>query len=157
MNDNEAMVKVLEYAKFSLENDRYPSFALIVNKYGDIISQSPNLAISENDPTAHAEILAIREASKKIKTLNLEGLTLYTAIEPCLMCLSACYWSKIKKVVFALGKDKLDVSDYEGNINNKELVTKLNFYIELKHLPEYEQRMLDLIGIWEDRLRRYWK
>ncbi len=157
MNDNEAMLKVLEYAKFSLENDRYPAHSILVNKYGEVIAQSPNLSISENDPTAHSEILAIREASKKIKTLDLSGLTLYTAIEPCMMCISACSWSKIKRIVYALGKDKLAPEDFESNINSKEITTRLNSYIELIHLPQHEQRMIDLVGIWQDRLKRYWK
>jgi len=157
MDHNYFLIKVLDYAKFSLENDRSPSNSILVNKWGDIISQSSNLVITENDPTAHSEIVCIREAAKKTKSLDLSGLTLYTAIEPCLMCLCACYWSKVKRIVYVLGRDKLEVASYEGNINNKEIITKLNSYISLEHTPEFEERMLDLMGIWEDRQKKYWR
>jgi tRNA(Arg) A34 adenosine deaminase TadA len=156
MHDSNLVFQVVEGGKFSLQNDRHPSFSLITNQYGEIIAQSANLTISELDPTAHSEILAIREACKKVRSLDLTGLTLYTSIEPCIMCLNACYWAKIKRIVYVLGKDQLSQNDFEGSQNSKEYLMKLNFFIELEQNTLYEDKMKTMMEIWEDRRKRYW-
>jgi tRNA(Arg) A34 adenosine deaminase TadA len=156
MDENNLVSQVIEAAKFSLQNDRHPACSLLANKYGEIIAQSSNLTVSELDPTAHSEILSIREASRKIRSLDLSELTLYTTIEPCIMCLNACYWAKIKHIVYILGKDQLSARDYEGSQNSKEYITKLNFFIKLEQNTLYEDKMKTMMEIWEDRRKKYW-
>ena len=76
-----------------------PFGAVVV--YGNkIVGKGCNLVTSINDPTAHAEIIAIRQASKKLKTFRLDNCDLYTSCEPCPMCLSAIYWARIRKVYY---------------------------------------------------------
>jgi len=76
-------------------------FGAVVVKRGKIVGRGCNEVTSSNDPTAHAEIVAIRDASRRLKTFDLDGCELYTSCEPCPMCLSAIYWARIRKVFYA--------------------------------------------------------
>jgi len=84
-------------------------FGAVVVKDGKMIAKSANLVTTTNDPTAHAEVSAIRLACKKLKTFDLSGCTIYTSCEPCPMCLSAIYWSRIAIVYYA--NTKADAGD----------------------------------------------
>ena len=78
-----------------------PFGALVVDNRGNIIGQAINNVLAINDPTAHAEIMAIRIACGNIKSFNLDGATLYTSCEPCPMCLMAAKWANIKNIFYA--------------------------------------------------------
>ncbi len=83
-----------------LENAGGP-FGAVVVKDGKIIAKGGNQVVSQNDPTAHAEIVAIREACRKLNTFDLTGSVLYATCEPCPMCLSAIYWANIATVYYS--------------------------------------------------------
>jgi tRNA(Arg) A34 adenosine deaminase TadA len=86
-----------------------PFGAVIVHK-GKIVGKGWNQVTSGNDPTAHAEVVAIRNACRRLKTFHLEDCELYTSCEPCPMCLSAMYWARLKKVYYAnTRKDAADI------------------------------------------------
>lgn len=100
------MNKFMKIAKENAEKgiaskDGGPFGAVIVDNNGNIVANGNNRVLVDKDPTAHAEMVAIRNACKKLDTNNLSGYTLYTSCEPCPMCLSAIIWSNIKKVYFA--------------------------------------------------------
>ena len=76
-------------------------FGAVVVRKGKIVGRGWNQVTSTNDPTAHAEVTAIRNACRKLKTFHLDDCELYTSCEPCPMCLSAIYWARLKKVYFA--------------------------------------------------------
>ena len=76
-------------------------FGAVVVRKGKIVARGFNRVTSTNDPTAHAEVMAIREACRKLKTFKLDDCELYTSCEPCPMCLSAIYWARLKRVYFA--------------------------------------------------------
>jgi len=76
-------------------------FGAVVVRKGKIVGRGFNLVTSTNDPTAHAEIVAIRDACKRLKTFQLDDCELYTSCEPCPMCLSAIYWARFKRVYYA--------------------------------------------------------
>jgi tRNA(Arg) A34 adenosine deaminase TadA len=78
-----------------------PFGAVIVDKNGNIIGEGHNEVTLNNDPTAHAEMVAIRRACANIGNFNLQGCTIYTSCEPCPMCLSACYWARLDKINYA--------------------------------------------------------
>lgn len=80
-------------------------FGAVIVKDGAVISAASNSVTIDNDPTAHAEVNAIRSACDKLKTFNLAGCTLYTSCEPCPMCLSAAYWAHIDKIYYSAGRD----------------------------------------------------
>jgi tRNA(Arg) A34 adenosine deaminase TadA len=90
--------------KLSLENvqtGKGGPFAALIVKDNNIIASGTNLVTSLNDPTAHAEIIAIREASKILGTFRLEGCEMYSSCEPCPMCLGAIYWARLAKIYIA--------------------------------------------------------
>ena len=76
-------------------------FGAVVVKRNKIVGRGCNEVTSTNDPTAHAEIVAIRDACRRLKTFDLNGCEIYTSCEPCPMCLSAIYWARIRKVFYA--------------------------------------------------------
>lgn len=76
-------------------------FGAIIVKGGEVISAASNSVTPDKDPTAHAEVNAIREACRKLDTFDLSGCTLYSSCEPCPMCLSAAYWARVDKIYFA--------------------------------------------------------
>ena len=85
-------------------NEGGPFGAVIVDKNNNIISNGNNKVLINNDPTAHAEIIAIREACKKLHTYDLSNYIIYTSCEPCPMCLSAIIWSNIKEIYYGCTK-----------------------------------------------------
>jgi len=94
------MQKAIELSIVNVATGGGPFGAVIVKK-GEIISDGTNNVTKKNDPTAHAEINAIRNASKKLKNFSLKGCEIYTSCEPCPMCLSAIYWANIDKIFYA--------------------------------------------------------
>ncbi len=86
------------------EKEGGPFGAVIVDKDEKIIANGNNQVLKQNDPTAHAEMVAIRNACKKLEKYDLSGYTLYTSCEPCPMCLSAIIWSNIKEVYYGCTK-----------------------------------------------------
>lgn len=93
--------KTLKLAQNNMRQDLGGPFAAIIAKDGIEISSGCNRVTTENDPTAHAEVMAIRNACKKLNTWKLEGCVLYSSCEPCPMCLSAAYWAGIKIIWFS--------------------------------------------------------
>jgi guanine deaminase len=104
------MNEYMEIAKKAAENgltldEGGPFGAVIVDKSGNIISVESNQVLKNNDPTAHAEIMAIRKACEKLNTYDLSDCILYTSCEPCPMCLSAAIWANIKNIYYACTRE----------------------------------------------------
>lgn len=103
---NRFMARAIELSLENVRRGRGGPFAAVVVKDGKIIAQGTNRVTSANDPTAHAEIVAIREACRALGRFQLTGCEMYATCEPCPMCLAAIYWARPKKVYFATsGKD----------------------------------------------------
>lgn len=103
MTKEELMRKAIELSIENVENNGGPFGAVIV-KDGKIIATGANRVTANNDPTAHAEVSAIRAACEKLGTFDLSGCEIYSSCEPCPMCLSAIYWAHIDKVYYANNK-----------------------------------------------------
>jgi len=95
------MQKAIRLAEQVMQTNQGGPFGAIIVRNNKIISQGFNRVTSTNDPTAHAEIVAIRAACRKIKDFNLSKAALFTSCEPCPMCLAAIYWAKLSKVYYA--------------------------------------------------------
>jgi len=106
-NDKSLLLRAVEIAGNGIQNGGGP-FGAVVSKDGKIVSEAYNRVVLTNDPTAHAEILAIRQAASFLKSHDLGECTLYSSCEPCPMCLGAIYWAGIKKVVYA--SDRIDAA-----------------------------------------------
>lgn len=133
------MKKAKENADSGIKNKEGGPFgAVIVDKEGNIISNGNNKVLKENDPTAHAEIVAIREACKKLNTYELSGLTLYTSCEPCPMCLSAIIWSNISKVYFGCTKKDAAEIGFRDDLIYKYLKGNKENLIDLKEMDREE-------------------
>ena len=106
-------------------------FGAVIVKDGKVIAKSPNRVAATNDPTAHAEVSAIRMACKKLKTFDLTGCTVYTSCEPCPMCLSAAYWAKIDAIYYA--NTKQDAQDI--GFSDKFIYDELDKPMHTRMLP----------------------
>ena len=129
---NQFMIKAIELSIQSVKKGGGP-FGSVIVKDGIIIAEGFNKVTTTNDPTAHGEIVAIREACNKLNTFNLKGTELYSNCEPCPMCLSAIYWARINKVYYAntrLDAQKIDFDDsfiyleLEKNIDKRKISMK---------------------------------
>jgi guanine deaminase len=126
--NNERHQFMREAIRLSIENVRSGKggpFAAIVVKDGAIISQGTNIVTAANDPTAHAEIVAIREACKTLGTFQLNGCEIYTSCEPCPMCLGAIYWARPAKVFFGNTKEDAAEIDFDDSFIYEELPKKI--------------------------------
>ena len=126
---SEFMKRAIELSLESVNKGGGP-FGCVIVKDEKIVSEGSNRVTSSKDPTAHGEIVAIREACKKINNFSLSGFELYSSCEPCPMCLSAIYWARIDKVYFANTRqdaqkidfdDSLIYSEFQKNINERKI------------------------------------
>ena len=117
MNNSEYMKVAVEEANINMKENFVNGgpFGAIIVKDGKIISRAHNTVLKSKDATAHAEVNAIREASKVLNTHDLSGCILYTSAEPCPMCLSAIIWANIKEVYYANTKEEANekLSEYK--------------------------------------------
>ena len=123
------MQQAISLAKETAIKGDVPVGALVVDDSGNIVGQGANLREQENDPTAHAEIVAIRNAAKKIGNYRLDGLTMVVTLEPCGMCAGAIAQSRIKRLVFGSFDEKYgavgsvwDLLRDTRSINNPEVI-----------------------------------
>lgn len=96
-------------------------FGAVVVKNGKIVGRGNNNVTSSNDPTAHAEVTAIRDACKNLNTFQLDGCEIYTSCEPCPMCLGAIYWARPDKVYFACTKNDAADAGFDDDFIYREI------------------------------------
>ena len=125
--NNEFMKRAIELSIESVNKGTGPFGAVIV-KDGKIIAEGSNkVTLSKNpDSTAHGEMCVIRDACKKLNTFNLSGCELYSSCEPCPMCLSACYWSRIDKIYYANTRDDAKKIDFDDSLIYSEITKNIN-------------------------------
>ena len=112
---NEFMKRAIELSIESVNRGGGP-FSCIIVKENKIIAEGSNKVTSSNDPTAHGEIVAIREACKKLNNFSLSGCELYSTCEPCPMCLSAIYWARIDKIYYANTREDAQKIDFDDSL-----------------------------------------
>ncbi len=100
-------------------------FAAIIVKEGTVIARGCNHVTPSNDPTAHAEVTAIREACRKLGTFQLEGCTIYASCEPCPMCMGAIYWARLSRIVFAADQHQAAAAGFDDAFIYKELASDI--------------------------------
>ena len=121
MDKNKYMQLAIDLAKDNVKKGFGGPFGAVIVKNGEVIAQAANSVTSTNDPTAHAEVNAIRQACKKLNTFNLSGCEIYASCEPCPMCLSAIYWARIDKVYVAATKKDAADAGFDDEFIYKEL------------------------------------
>ncbi len=101
-------------------------FGCIVVQGDEVIGEGCNKVTSSNDPTAHAEVVAIRQACEKLGTYQLSDCEIYTSCEPCPMCLGAIYWARPKRVVYANTREEAAAIDFDDDFIYKEINTPMS-------------------------------
>jgi tRNA(Arg) A34 adenosine deaminase TadA len=120
-NDKLFLRRAIETASIGIGDGGGP-FGAVVVRDGKIISQAFNRVVLNSDPTAHAEILAIRMASSVLKSHDLSECILYASCEPCPMCLGAIYWSGIKKIIYCSDRTDAEKAGFSDKLIYNELV-----------------------------------
>ena len=120
---NQFMKKALQEANYAFFKDEVPVGCVIVHN-NEIISRSSNMVELLNDSTAHAELIAITSAQNNLNSKNLENCTLYTTLEPCMMCYGAIYLSKIKTIVYGASDQKRGFSKHIVNVDRDIKIIK---------------------------------
>ena len=120
-DDKKFIQQAIALAVENVRTGRGGPFAALVVKEGEVIATGTNSVTSSNDPTAHAEIMAIRNACRQLGSFQLDGCTLYASCEPCPMCLGAIYWARPKRLVFAADKQQAAAAGFDDAFIYKEL------------------------------------
>ncbi|NPA67751.1 MAG: nucleoside deaminase [Chlorobi bacterium] len=118
--EEDFMREAVRLSRESVKNGGGPFGAVIV-KDGEIIASASNSVTKDNDPTAHAEVSAIRKAAKKLKTFDLSGCEIYTSCEPCPMCFGAVYWARLDKLYFANTKQDAKAIGFDDSFIYEEI------------------------------------
>ena len=147
---NKFMQRAIELSIESIHSGGGP-FGSVVAKDNEIISEGMNRVTVNNDPTAHGEITAIRQACKKLNTFDLSGYELYSNCEPCPMCLSAIYWSHIEKVYYANTRDDAHKIDFLDPIIYTEL-QKSNEDKKIQMVQMMRAEGLRAFEIWDKKV-----
>src|SRR5450759_3301519 len=120
-NDKLLLIRAVEIAGNGIKEGGGP-FGAVISKDGKIIAQTFNKVVLTSDPTAHAEILAIRQAATVLKSHDLSDCTLYSSCEPCPMCLGAIYWAGIKKVVYGCNRADAESAGFSDKLIYDEIM-----------------------------------
>jgi len=122
----EFMHEAIRLAHTNLKKNAGGPFGCVIVKDGKILARGSNSVTNLNDPTAHAEVVAIRKACKKLKTFQLNGCDLYCSCEPCPMCLGAIYWSRPSKVYFAASRKDAATAGFDDDFIYHEILIDLS-------------------------------
>lgn len=115
------MREAILLARQGMENNEGGPFGAVIVRNGEIVGRGNNQVTSLNDPTAHAEVVAIRNACKELGNYQLEDCILYTSCEPCPMCLGAIYWARPQKVFYACSRNDAADINFDDDFIYKEI------------------------------------
>jgi len=120
-SQSEFMQAAINLSRQGMEEGKGGPFGCVIVKNGKIIGRGNNSVLSDNDPTAHAEVVAIRDACKNLGHFQLDGCEVYTSCEPCPMCLGAIYWARPSKIYFANNKTDAAIAGFDDEFIYEEL------------------------------------
>jgi guanine deaminase len=121
MNDVELMQRAIQLAQAGVAANAGGPFGCVIARDGEIVGEGVNMVTSTNDPTAHAEVVAIRNACQTLNSFQLEGCTVYTSCEPCPMCLGAIYWARPARIVIACDRHDAAAAGFDDAFIYEEL------------------------------------
>ena len=146
--DYHFLQEAIALSQRSIEQGGFPVGALIT--YEDaVVATGISNGKQLHDPTSHAEIVAIRAACQSLKKRDLKNMTLYSSLEPCLMCYAASYWAYIPRVVYACAKKSVARQHYEGDHFLPDINAATHRPLEIVHLVELEPAARTIIENWE--------
>jgi guanine deaminase len=137
------MREAIRLSRESMADGQGGPFGAVIVRNGEVVSTGQNRVVRDADPTAHAEMMAIREACKKLNTHSLEGCEIYSTCEPCPMCLGAIYWARLDRVYYACTRDDAASAGFDDSL----------FYYEVAMPKEQRRTPLEQI-LPEEAVRR---
>lgn len=150
--DNDFLNKAIDLSTVNLKEHKGGPFGCVITKDNQIISEGYNTVVNDSDPTAHAEINAIRKACKLLNRFDLSDCTIYSSCEPCPMCFSAIHWAKISKIFFAnTRKDAANIGFSDDHIYSLIENKEKNMF----HIPS--DRAISIFQKWynDDNKKNY--
>jgi len=139
------MHRAIELSIENIKNKTGGPFGAVIVKNDKIIAEGVNSVTSNNDPTAHAEIVAIRNACKKLKSFHIPDCIIYTSCEPCPMCLSAIYWAHISEIYYGNTKQDAASINFDDSFIYEQLTTP------------YDQRTVKMVNIMRNESAKAFK
>lgn len=142
------MNRALELAREGMKKNQGGPFGCVIVKNGSIIAEGNNRVTSDHDPTAHAEIIAIRNACRILNSFQLNDCEIYTSCEPCPMCLGAIYWARPKHVYYAANREDAAKAGFDDDFIYKEL----DLSPEERRIPMIQterKKAIDLFKEWD--------
>ncbi len=145
--EQQFMMEAIRLGREGMKNNAGGPFGCVVVKGDTIIGRGWNSVTSSNDPTAHAEVVAIRDACRQLQHFQLEGCEIYTSCEPCPMCLGAIYWARPERIYFAASREDAAAAGFDDSMIYDEINAPLS------------ERRIAMISIGKEdaiRLFQYW-
>jgi tRNA(Arg) A34 adenosine deaminase TadA len=149
--DRKFMSRAIELAQHGIDANDGGPFGCVVVRDGEIIAEGNNRVTSSNDPTAHAEVVAIRNACEKLGTFQLDDCTMYTSCEPCPMCLGAIYWARPNQVFYGCTREDAAEIGFDDQFIYDELAKPFNERkIQLTNISRDEAKIV--FDNWANKL-----
>lgn len=143
------MKEAIKLAASNLISGNGGPFGAVVVKDGKIIGKGANLVTSSNDPTAHAEVVAIRDACKNLNSFQLDGCEIYASCEPCPMCLGAIYWARPTQLYFAASRDDAADAGFDDSYIYEQIPLKPTDR-DLKSLQIMQSESVKVFKLWNE-------
>lgn len=149
MNKEELMMRACQLAEESVRQGGGP-FGAVIARNGEIIAEGSNCVTIHHDPTAHAEVTAIRKATQALATHNLSGCEIYTSCEPCPMCLGAIYWAHLDKIYYGNNREDAAKIGFDDDFIYREIELKP----EMRSLPSeilMQEEAIKAFKMWAEK------
>lgn len=149
MNKEELMMRACQLAEESVRQGGGP-FGAVIARNGEIIAEGSNCVTIHHDPTAHAEVTAIRKATQALATHNLSGCEIYTSCEPCPMCLGAIYWAHLDKIYYGNNREDAAKIGFDDDFIYREIELKP----EMRSLPSeilMQEEAIKAFKMWTEK------
>ncbi|MCB9264071.1 MAG: nucleoside deaminase [Lewinellaceae bacterium] len=150
MSDEQFMQEAIRLAIEGVRAGYGGPFGAVVVKGDEIIGRGQNRVLADKDPTAHAEMVAIREACRQLGHFQLDGCVVYASSEPCPMCLGALYWARPSRIVFGSGREDAARISFDDAFIYEEL----NHHHGRRHIPTTQmmrEEALKAFQLWDDK------
>ncbi len=143
------LAKAIALSEEGVRSNAGGPFGCVIVRDGLVIAEGTNEVLKTQDPTAHAEIVAIRKATMALSTFDLKGCVLYTSCEPCPMCLGAIYWARPDRVVYAATKEDAAKHDFDDDFIYSELAKSIRHRsIPFTQVQGLQQSALNAFELW---------
>ena len=146
LRDKKFLERAIELSRRGMQDGSGGPFGCVIVMGETIMGEGCNQVTSSNDPTAHAEVVAIREACKKLGTYQLSDCEIFTSCEPCPMCLGAIYWARPKRVVYANTKEDAAAIDFDDDF----IYNEINTGMSERKIPFIHQPHPDALKVFEE-------